>query len=161
MLVMVNERAQVDNSLDQFGLLELGHRLVAALELRAGESVAVLQRWQRRDGRSWPGHTGSFRLIRFGCIRAALGCHCVGPSAPWLGRGCVPQIGASPQSTVRCDDAPVRTPQSLYPLIRGAELAASGRLWENPIMILGNSWGSTGNGSPWSLPTAKLPSAAR
>ena len=36
-------RRHVDNSFDQLGLLHVGHRVVAALELVAGQVVAVLE----------------------------------------------------------------------------------------------------------------------
>ena len=51
---MRDGRSHVDDPFDQLGLLQVRHRIVAALELGAGEVIAVLQRWdlRRLDGRS-------------------------------------------------------------------------------------------------------------
>ena len=43
-----NKRGHVDDSFDEFGLLNVRHGLVTALELRAGQPVAVAQGWTRR-----------------------------------------------------------------------------------------------------------------
>jgi hypothetical protein len=52
-------RGHINLPFDQLGLLEIGHRVVAAFELGAGEAVAVLQRGDRGRGLGRAGGLGS------------------------------------------------------------------------------------------------------
>ena len=50
---MSDRRRHVDDTIDQFGLFQIWHRLVPPLELGAGQAVAILE-WWCRDGH-WAG----------------------------------------------------------------------------------------------------------
>ena len=51
-LVEAHRRGHVDNSFDELGLLQARHRIVATLELVAGQAIAVDQRRNHVAGRS-------------------------------------------------------------------------------------------------------------